>query len=486
MVYQCKNIGVIVLNDSIEIKKYRLSAITPVHIGGASTTGYRGIVPIKINDTEYLVDTGRLFKEVSNNDMDRLEGFVDSLTSEISNGRVPVLESILTDNSIELDTNIFRMMQKGIVVSYYRNEFIRTGLNEPYIPGSSIKGAIRSAVLWKMLKEHSVGAESQTEFDIGKYLAEKAQQYEEEVRKSRKGNGNYYEKRKSSKGKDMTERFLQNYKPMGRDVWPAFRDLFKAVKVSDSPSIINKTRVGEKSRGYVYVISSENDEGVIRDKSGKFLYFASKGLEQGDFVTYEVAEDQYGWEAKSIEKSSNHNEIMFEDYEISLYSHESKDPLRLLDPKQYECFIGSTHITITLDKHMLKTFRGKYPIPFKNIDKLIEICEEYALVQWNAEKEIYVKEFLKSNIARNRLGQIKRFYDNDNIEKPTLRIGWGTGMLGTTVALCMDMEQRKQLRNTFMIPRGNAIAPKSRRYTSNNGRILKPLGWVSLEKVIGE
>jgi CRISPR-associated protein Csm5 len=475
---------VIVLNDSIEVKKYRLSAITPVYIGGASTTGYRGIALIKINDIEYLVDTGRLFKEVSNNDMDRLEDFVDSLTSEISNGRVPVLENILTDNSIELDTNISRMMQKGIVVSYDRNEFIRTGLNEPYIPGSSIKGAIRSAVLWKMLKEHSVGAESKTEFDIGKYLAEKVQQYEAEVRKSKKGKSNYYEKLKSTKGKSMTEWFLQSYKPMGRNVWPAFRDLFKAVKVSDSPPIINKTRLGEKSKGYVYAVSSKNDEGVIKDKSGKFLYFASKGLKQGNFVTYEVAEDQYGWVAKSIEKFSNHNEIMFEDYEVSLYSHESIEPIRLLDPKQYECFIGSTHITITLDKHMLKTFRGKYPIPFENIDKLIEICKEYALAQWNAEKEIYVKEFLKSNIARNRLGKIKRFYDNTG--NPTLRIGWGTGMLGTTVALCMDMEQRMLLRNTFMIPRGEAIAPKSRRYTSNNGRILKPLGWVSLEEVTGE
>ncbi len=465
------------MNDSIESKVYRLSAITPVHISDGRGSENRGIVLMEIESVKYMIDSAKLFKEIAGkNDINKLESYVEMLAYEISNKRVPVLEDLKNKSGIELDTNIYRMMQKGIIISYHRNEFIRTGLNEPYIPGSSIKGAIRSAVLWKMIVRNK--------YNLNDYILKQTDDYKQEIQRIRKEGKRIPNSIKSKQGKKMTEEILQRYNLVNRRVKAPFRDLFKAVKISDSLPIIHNFHTGEKSNGYVYAVSSGNGEGVIKDKSGQFLYFRSKGIKQGDMVAYEISEDQYGWTAEKIEKSNDKAGVLFEDYYVSLYSYGSGNSLRRVENRQYECFVGSARITITLDRDMLRRFRGRYEIPFNSIDELISICEEYAQAQWQEEMQIYMRAFMNDNLARNRLGAIKRLYDKDAV--PTLRLGWGTGMLGTTVALHMDMTQRRQIRNLYMKNRGNAIAPKSRRFISNNGRIAYPLGWVSLKEVVSE
>lgn len=66
-------------------------------------------------------------------------------------------------------------------------------------------------------------------------------------------------------------------------------------------------------------------------------------------------------------------------------------------------------------------------------------------------------------------------------EGANLRLGWGSGLLGTTLAMLLDEPLLQRLQNLLFTDRNGAIAPKTRRVTVENNTPVKPLGWVRLE-----
>ena len=128
--------------------------------------------------------------------------------------------------------------------------------------------------------------------------------------------------------------------------------------------------------------------------------------------------------------------------------------------------------------------RQNMQLPFQNIDDLIKICKEFAEEQWNFEHDYW--QGVKDNInAKDTNGQtinlnydrIHKFYKKETCSY-ALRIGWGSGMTGTTIGTLLDDGLRAQIRDTCGIKAPNFEAPKSRRTVANAKREIQfVLGW---------
>jgi len=140
------------------MEQFKLSVLTPVHIGSGEET-VQGEYLIK--DTKYhKIDLRSLFGDPR---FDRKQFCKDLLNSAKSNEKEnkpvsPYLGDIVPQDkhdllkehsSYELDL----AWPPAFTNKSPIKDFIKTGLGVPYIPGSSIKGAVLSAMYWHFLKE---------------------------------------------------------------------------------------------------------------------------------------------------------------------------------------------------------------------------------------------------------------------------------------------------------------------------------------------
>ena len=101
-----------------------------------------------------------------------------------------------------------------------------------------------------------------------------------------------------------------------------------------------------------------------------------------------------------------------------------------------KCFHGETDISISIDHNILESFkRASVTPPFSDLTSLMNICRDFAEAQWKAEQQFLAAYAGGSSL---NLEAIQKFYtDAKNMNRATLRVGWGTGMLGTTLSLLL-------------------------------------------------
>ncbi|MCY7386240.1 MAG: type III-A CRISPR-associated RAMP protein Csm5, partial [Microcoleus sp. CAN_BIN18] len=144
----------------------------------------------------------------------------------------------------------------------------------------------------------------------------------------------------------------------------------------------------------------------------------------------------------------------------------------------------NTEFTLSINSEMLSWFRHNQNmrIPFTNIDELLNICQEFAIDQWDAE-QLYWQDIKNNPNAGEKnleFSSIRSFYSQECVY--SLRVGWASGMLGTTVNLCLDEELVEEIRDTCGIPAPGYEAPKSRRTVVDpNGEIKFVPGWVKFK-----
>jgi CRISPR-associated protein Csm5 len=149
-----------------------------------------------------------------------------------------------------------------------------------------------------------------------------------------------------------------------------------------------------------------------------------------------------------------------------------------------------TTFTITLDRHLLDQMHHAQgmKIPFKSVADLLQMCQAFAQDQWDAEHDYWqdiqnnANERDRNNSTRNLdFGAIRDFYETTTCPY-ALRLGWGTGMNGTTVGLLLDEQLRSQLRDTCGIKAPGFEAPKSRRTIIHPDSSIKYVpGWVKFK-----
>jgi len=141
--------------DIYEYRKIRLTVKSPVHIGSVNQN---------ISKFEYM-HSGEYIFPVSEDKLAlflQKKNLIDPYMSEVSReGRNFNLMNFFNDNAGRLtdDELICLSGKRKIRLKGDINRlvdfkpFIRDGFNNIYIPGTSIKGAIRTAILYRVLKE---------------------------------------------------------------------------------------------------------------------------------------------------------------------------------------------------------------------------------------------------------------------------------------------------------------------------------------------
>lgn len=127
--------------------RYKIEILSPLHVGNGT----------KISPMEYIVDKKfhridmeSLFKD---NNFD-VEGFIEN--AKFNSFYLGEFYREIAKNHIMYSADISKDAENYLKEKKYRNEiteFIKSA-GKPYIPGSSIKGAIRTAMMWYILKEN--------------------------------------------------------------------------------------------------------------------------------------------------------------------------------------------------------------------------------------------------------------------------------------------------------------------------------------------
>lgn len=386
----------------LNTKKVILTTLSPIHIKGREVKYGWGMVKLDPADPyAYVIDQHKLASFLAENGL--VDKYVERFSTPDSfegHGVRDFLEKegFLKKDCKQLNEDTLIRISSGKTVSRSQDYFVRDGKDRVIIPGSSIKGALRTAVAWKVLKDQKQSQPTGFRNEVTDEVTQKLNQYRAIADREKRA--------------DFRKTFFNEL--MKRLFGPdPHHDLFRAVTVSDAFQL-NKQPQRETIK-------------VLCVSSASTAYFAKSG--------------RAGREIKL----------------------------------SCECLPEGmqTAVSLTLDEAILKQWandRGSPP-PFSTIDDLLQIAKDFALAQWDFENA-----FLSNVTSGINITLLRRFYQGGR--EASLRLGWGTGMLGTTIDLLFDNALRKQIRN-MLTPR-NDPAPKSRRIVTRNGIPSFPLGWVRL------
>lgn len=302
---------------------------------------------------------------------------------------------------------------------------IRNGFGQIYIPGSSIKGAIRTAIAYHLLKysDRYQVPQSVRVSSIEETLRQKLESGE----LSRKG---YQKKADDEMFMDtLFSRYGLTYqgKAVTAKQGPN-TDFMRALQVSDSQPLLPFRRANTKGRQISYNVP----------------------------VTAEVF---------TISR--------FADYKAKYKASIFAEMLRNV----------SATFTLSLNTEMLSWFRHEQGmrLPFTTLSELLSICQEFAQDQWDGEYDYW--RSLKNGQDRGKnldLSDVLRFYEGETCPFTT-RLGWGSGMTGVTVDWLLADKLRSQIRDTCGLKAPDFEAPKTRRVALSPKEELMFLpGWAKL------
>jgi CRISPR-associated protein Csm5 len=303
---------------------------------------------------------------------------------------------------------------------------IRNGYSQLYIPGSSIKGAIRTAIVYHLLK-HS------DRFQVPK--SHRISAIEQQLQKTM---GSLRQKAKFADDALFMAALFDDFQLEGdrsRVKNGPNTDLLRAVKVSDASPLLERK---------------------IPLKDGKYRFenlpITAEVLVSSRFPDYRAK------------------------YRASIYAELIRN--------------AQTTFTITLDRTLLKRLRHQQgmQIPFDSVADILQICQAFAQDQWDAEHD-YWQDVKNHPNQRDSYGTVRNldFSAIRDFYQPTtcpysLRLGWGSGMNGTGIGLLLDEQLRSQLRDTCGIKAPGFEAPKSRRTIIDpKGDIRFTPGWVKFK-----
>jgi len=305
---------------------------------------------------------------------------------------------------------------------------IRNAFGELYIPGTSIKGAIRTAIVFYILK-------NEAEYNLPTSV--RVSEVEQKLRERLKNNISKKEaKRIANSNSLFMNNLFTNFKlsyearVFGKP-YTANTDFMRAIKITDSQPLVNNKDINLPI--VAEVISSSfypnGDNRIAKESATNFVEMV--------------------WNLQ-------------------------------------------TEFTLTIDTEMLSQFQHEQgmqlPRKLWTVEGILEICQEFAQAQWEHEQRYW--NLIKDNPNDDKLkfNPIRKFYNKDC--SYNLRLGWGSGMTGTTIGLHFQESTRERIRNACATkPTNSSESPKSRRTAiipTQTSQTKKPLGWVKLTPVEAE
>lgn len=512
--------------ENLETYEVTLEALSPIHIKGKEINYGEGLIKFSDNDDyAYLIDNDALcewlYEKDKRCDYDLIQEYTDFFSPE-KTIRDQNLLTFLKNNKIDNRNTLLSEMAslnrqespifKGKTFLPTKQDFITDALGKHYIPGSSIKGAIKTAIAYKMLKE--LKAKNSEKFNgIVNDIKLRIKKYE---------SISNWEKRNSKKNfaKALFDCIFQDFFLISPDKLfeehspdGAKTDLGKIIRISDSKHVKMYSHGLEKIDQLPFYIKKRNETIIDKYKSnhnGKIYWFRNntyfnedsfsnslfknlkKEFSDIDNVKKILSKKTVTFNEKNTKKGINAEQITLHNciLVMSLSGNKTKTKHFLTDVNTF--YRDTTTFRITIDKNLLEQYkkRTNLPIPFYDVNSLREILHEFAYDQWEEEIAYY-------NAIVNRGPDISdvrdKFYNNPDIKPVEIknlqpkecyfRLGWGTGMLGTTVDLLFDKYVRKDLRNKVIHSEPINYpppAPMSKRLVLKDNKPFQPLGWCKL------
>ncbi|WP_141266347.1 type III-A CRISPR-associated RAMP protein Csm5 [Thermodesulfovibrio sp. Kuro-1] len=359
---------------------------SPVHIGGVEQKKTRFEFIIHDNYL-YPISEDRLAEFLSKKNLifdycaqlenkAHLFNLADFLKSKAFILNESLLLKLSSDKRIYLNHNASLMQD-------YR-PYIRDGFGIPYIPGTSIKGVIRTAILYNLLKELKESSYEDFEVNFERRIVEDIEQ----------------KKSKRDFSAWLNKEYFEGFKLLGKEKSP-HTDWLKMLKISDAyPDGEIQTSIIP-----INILKKEESWKYKEEYSGKKTTIWTECIPENVTFRFEVL-----WERSFLSEFK----------------------------KQH--------------------YRFKMP---ENLNATFECINRWAQDLINFEKE-----FLATNA-------MKKWYENNVCN---FRIGFGSGMISTTILMLLSEPLRKKIRNYAGLDRGETIAPKSRRVFQRDS-LLTPLGW---------
>lgn len=398
--------------------KIKLELLSPVHIGTGEKLR-RGIDFWVHRDTCYFIDVKKLTAEL------RDKGCGDEYVTAIRERGLNTM-GFLREHQIALQKVVkeYHSMAKFHLRGKTIYPFKRDPLGEPYIPGSAIKGAIRTAVLWKMVREDKSDRFVTQGYEV---LRKKLPPPGAHLTREEK------ERIKSEIGSFLNPEFLQDYAPEGgeRD---AHTDILRALGVSDTLPVAPPNSLEIKP---VKMISL-GDEGNGRGWHPSHLKVKGKVIR--DWKT-----------GKPVD--------------IDIYA---------------ECMVPTKQrpiemeVKVKIDEMILDDLQpqsqSKVPPWCRSLEGIMDVCQEFTDFCIKQEEMGFYQE-LKG------VDKMEGFYKK---ERPNLRIGWGSGLAETTILSLLPPDIRQRVQGIFNGASGPKF-PKTRRVIVEGKEPSLPLGWMRLE-----
>ena len=380
--------------------KVRIKTLTPLHIGGKEGA----LLPMEyviFNQKCYCLSEERLSRKLLT--QNQLDSFLvavqgkDFSVKQFLKQKGYLSEDFLASVSL-YHSNCNLVFNRETIRPFARNAY-----SQAFIPGTSIKGVLRTAIMYAILQQLDDSTRKRL---LDDFVKDKLREYKKDPRGER-GYKWFQEKFKQWFAQRLDQEVFQKFilQEQQRRYDP-HTDILRALKISDSTS-------------------------VDRD-------------------------------SLSIE-------------EIKIFSAQSN-----MSPKSWsiyaECIPEGVELEFELkvDQGILKDFEQRnrdtrLGLSFAEIAEIInhplETANSMAQELYQKEKEFFEKEL--------RCPEVMEFQD-----EPNFRLGWGSGLLGTSMGMLLPLQIRQDLRNTLFHDRRHTPAPKSRRVVMRGNQGKLTLGWV--------
>lgn len=510
-------------NKCFESSEVTLTPVSPIHIS-AGEPDY-GSSAIRIDDTLYIIDEEKLGKFLSENNLlnlyiDFAEDWILKNTN-IGERKGNMLEKFFKGSSIKRKIDFEKIKQElcysHLFYKYFgKGKFIREGNGNPYIPGSSIKGAIRTALMFKILYEYN----KTNSIDIlHDYLKGKFPINPQSLsRQDRK-------KLKETLDDDLIKQVFEYYDIKHPKITEdklkhgSNTDFMRAISVSDSTiidmnpdkSLFDVVAYSLDEEFYIkrgapaglhelffnfedntdqqkvsfritidHKILSDFGKGISKDKGFKMPFSCMKDIQESlELYSSEVWREECiffcGYPpdpfdpVKRAEQTYKDNTDIFNNL---ISNGQKKEFCLFLIEKIGFNIIGWKKAGAIYDKIIASTSDIKDSIISELSDKEI----------WKEGKIKRIPATIKGNSAE--VENIVTFYKNKHEKQPNIRLGYGSGLMGTTLFPMIHerngMNFRKRIRDLHK-EIDHPVAPKSRRLVVNNHVPVYPLGWAYLE-----
>lgn len=132
------------LNTNVDLQ---LEVLTPLHIGTADEKKwFKNMDFLYQGGNVHIIDSQQLYLQLSNLPANNNRTVLDLYTQYLADGRHHKIERLLRDNNVDLRNVVKHRFEYHDELPTEIRPLVRSGQGTPIIPGSSIKGAIRSVI----------------------------------------------------------------------------------------------------------------------------------------------------------------------------------------------------------------------------------------------------------------------------------------------------------------------------------------------------